>query len=85
MEGSIEDYAYYRLNGAKEDLERARKAKEQEDYKMIMNRSYYAIFTVLRALLAEKEIEFKKHSAVISYFRREYIKNEIFDKKFSIP
>lgn len=48
-----------------------------------INRSYYAIFTAVRALLAEEEVDFKKHSAVISYFRRNYIKTGIFDVALS--
>ena len=48
-----------------------------------INRSYYAMFTIIRALLAEEDIDFSKHSAVIGYFRREYIKTGVFDKKFS--
>ena len=31
----------------------------------------------------QREIDFKKHSAVISYFRHHYIKEKIFDNKFS--
>ena len=56
---------------------------ENGSFKGSINRSYYAIFTAVRALLAEKEVDFKKHSAIISYFRREYIKPERFDKKYS--
>lgn len=48
-----------------------------------INRSYYAIFTTTRALLAENEIDFKKHSAVISYFRQNYIKTGIFEVTLS--
>lgn len=56
---------------------------ENSCYKDSINRSYYAIFTTIRALLAENEIDFKKHSAVIAYFRQHYIKTEIFNVKFS--
>ena len=56
---------------------------ENNCYKDSINRSYYAIFTTIRALLAENEIDFKKHSAVISYFRQHYIKTKIFNVKFS--
>ena len=34
-------------------------------------------------MLAEKQIDFKKHSAVISYFRKHYIKTGIFEEKYS--
>jgi uncharacterized protein (UPF0332 family) len=39
-----------------------------------VNRSYYAIFNSIRALLALDGVDFKKHSAVIAYFQKEYIK-----------
>lgn len=55
---------------------------ENNCYKGSINRSYLAIFTTIRALLAEKEIDFKKHSAVISYFRRHYVKTGIFNVKY---
>ena len=52
MEGSIRDFAYYRLETAKEDLQRAKRALDVEDYKLILNRSYYSIFHALRAVNA---------------------------------
>ncbi len=48
-----------------------------------ISNSYYAIFNSARALLAERYVDFKKHSDVISYFRREYVKTGIFDSKLS--
>ena len=30
-----------------------------------------------------KQIDFSKHAGVIAYFQKEYIKAEIFDKKYS--
>ena len=56
---------------------------ENKSYKSAINRSYYAIFTAMRSLLAEEEKDFKKHSAVIGYFRKNYIKTGIFETKFS--
>ena len=47
------------------------------------NRSYYAIFHAIRAILALDGVDFKKHSAVISYFQQHYIKTEIFERKYS--
>ena len=56
---------------------------ENKSYKSAINRSYYAIFTAVRSLLAEEEKDFKKHSAVISHFRKNYVKTGIFETKFS--
>ncbi|HPS58462.1 MAG TPA: HEPN domain-containing protein [Spirochaetota bacterium] len=54
-----------------------------EDYKSAANRSYYAVFYAIRAVLALDGIDYKKHSAVISHFRKEYIKTGIFDTSLS--
>ena len=73
----------YRLEKTEERLRDAKSLLETGGFGGSLNRSYYAIFTAIRALLAEKEIDFSKHSAVISYFRQHYIKTGIFDVKFS--
>ena len=46
------------------------------------NRSYYALFYVADALLAQRDLRFKKHSAVHSAFGREYIKTGALDPKY---
>ena len=73
----------HRLSVSAEQLKDSKRLLDDGGFKGSLNRSYYAIFTSIRALLAEKEIDFKKHSAVIGYFRQNYIKTEIFDKKLS--
>lgn len=55
-----------------------------DDYKSAANRSYYAVFYGIRAVLAMEGIDFKKHSAVIAHFRKEYIKTGIFDTCYSV-
>lgn len=49
------------------------------DTKGATNRSYYCVFHCIRSVLALEKIDFKKHSAVIAYFRREYIKTGLLD------
>lgn len=56
---------------------------ESGQYKDSIGRSYYAIFTAIRAVLASRQVDFSKHAGVIAYFQKEYIKTEIFDKKYS--
>ena len=41
------------------------------------HRSYYAIFHAMRAVLALDGIDMKRHSGVMSEFRRLYIKTGI--------
>lgn len=79
----MNDYAKYRLELAAERVTTSKLLIDNEAYRDSINRSYYAIFTAARALLADRNIDFKKHSSVISYFRREYIKTGLFDTKYS--
>ena len=72
-----------RYDHAKECLTAAQKLIEQKCYKDATNRSYYAIFTAVRAVLANDKIDFSKHAGVIAYFQREYVKTGKFDKEYS--
>ena len=83
MEGSIEDFSKYRLENAKEDLERAKTAKNAEDFKLVMNRSYYAIFHAIRAVNALDGFDSSKHKGVISHFNKEHVKTEDFPRIIS--
>lgn len=73
----------YRLEQAKEFLESAIKNLEMNEYKTANNRAYYSVFHSMRAVLALDEVDFKKHSGVIAYFRENYIKTKIFDRNCS--
>lgn len=79
----MRDLTKYRLETAQERLEVSNEMLESGRFKISITNSYYAIFNAVRALLSERKVDFKKHSAVISYFRREYIKTGIFDAKLS--
>lgn len=83
MPENREELVKYRLESAKERLNSARILLECGSYKDSIGRSYYAMFTAVRALLARDGIDYSKHTGVISYFQKEYIKTEQFDKKYS--
>lgn len=83
MDDSRIDLAKYRLAQAKQCIISAEKLYEIEDYKGAANRSYYSVFHSIRSVLALEKVDLKKHSAVISYFRKTYIKTGIFDVKLS--
>ena len=72
-----------RLDTAKERLSFADKIFEIGDYKTVANRCYYAIFSAIRAVLALEGYDSKKHSGVISEFRKNYIKTELLPKDLS--
>lgn len=79
----MDDLVQYRLSSAKERLESARLLLDAGQYKDSIGRSYYAIFTAVRAVLARDQVDFSKHAGVIAYFQREYIKSAIFNIKYS--
>ena len=73
----------YRLNTAKEKSQASKVLLEAGFYKDSVSKSYYCMFSAIRALLASCGVDFSKHAGVISYFQREFIKTNIFDKKYS--
>lgn len=79
----MDDLVKYRLENAKEKLESAKLLLDAGHYKDSIGRSYYAIFTAVRAVLAKDKVDFSKHAGVIAYFQKEYVKTGIFDKQYS--
>ena len=79
----MDELSSYRLNMSEEKLRSARILLDAGQYKDSIGRSYYAIFSALRAVLAKDKVDFSKHAGVISYFQKEYLKTELFDKKYS--
>lgn len=81
-----------RLDTAKDCLRDAEILLNSESYKSSANRSYYAVFHAMRAVLVFDEFDSKKHSGIISEFRKRYIKtgvlrteiSKIIDIQFSI-
>lgn len=79
----MDNLSKYRLENAEEKLESARILLDAGKYKDSIGRSYYAVFSAVRAVLAKDKVDFSKHAGVIAYFQREYIKTEVFEKKYS--
>lgn len=75
--------AKVRFAHALEALSDAKILLEKESYKGAANRSYYAAFHGMRAVLAFDEIDMKRHSGIISSFQRLYIKTGIFPREIS--
>ena len=75
--------AKYRLEKAKNDLRDAQKSFAEEMFETSANRAYYAIFHAARAVLILDGQDYKRHSGVISFFRKDYIKTGILDESLS--
>lgn len=76
-------YARYRLERAKEEYETAIDMLRNNHFRAANNRAYYSIFHAIRSVLAFDGFDSKKHSGIIAYFRKEYIKSGIFPIEMS--
>lgn len=83
MESSLIELSKYRFQRACEDLNDARVLMDVGSFKSSVNRSYYAIFHALRAVTALDNFDTSKHSGVIAYVNRMYVKKGLFDKTLS--
>jgi len=72
----------YRLEKAKEDLETAKINFDHDMLAQSVNRSYYAAFHALRALLAYDIFDSKRHSSILGYFNKNYIANGKIDQDY---
>ncbi len=73
----------YRLNKANTLLTQAELLLNNKQYDGSVNRSYYAMFNAVRAVLAFVKLDSRSHQGVISFFDRYFVKTGIFDKQFS--
>ena len=75
----------YRLQNAKDTLDAASLCLERRLYKDTINRSYYAAFYAVKAVLALEEVDFKRHKDAVEYFENakfivEAVKRYLLDK-----
>jgi len=81
LDHTPEDYARQRIDRAKKWLQDAK--APNVSFETAANRSYYCIFSAMRAVLALDRFNSKKHSGIIAAFRKDYIRTGIFPKEFS--
>ena len=73
------ELALYRIQQADESLDEARFLFEgSKSPRSIINRAYYSMFYAILSLLVFEPFSSSKHSGVISYFNRHFIKRVIF-------
>lgn len=76
-----EDLCVYRIRNAVETLGVAKLCLESQHYKDSINRSYYAAFYAIKAVLALDEIDFKRHKDAVAYFNKTYVAADIFPRE----
>jgi uncharacterized protein (UPF0332 family) len=74
VEVTARDLAKYRLELAEEKLDVAVKLLDDQAWRDAASRAYYAMFHAVRALLATKRLDSRKHSGVISLFNQHFVK-----------
>ena len=76
------ELAKYRIKQAEESLEEAKfLLSGNKSPRSVINRVYYAMFYSVLALLIYEPYSSSKHSGVLSYFNRRFIKEGIFEKE----
>lgn len=73
----------YRLQQAHETLAEADTLFEKSFWRGVINRSYYAMFYAVLALAILRQQVTSKHSGVIAFFDREFVKTNIFSQDLS--
>jgi uncharacterized protein (UPF0332 family) len=77
------ELSVYRIGRAEYSITASEKLASDGLYLDSINRTYYAIFHAIRAVLALEGVDFKKHSAVIAHFNKAYVKTGKFSTDIS--
>lgn len=81
MDHRQEELSHYRIQEAKNSLKVAEHCLKEDLYKDSINRSYYAAFYAIKAVLALGTIDFKRHKDVVAYFNKEYVATNVFPRE----
>lgn len=83
MDGSVKELIRYRMERSKEMLVAAEENLNVRQYGTSLNRSYYAVFHAMRAVNMLDGFDSSKHSGVIAYFNKAFLKEGKLDKNLS--
>ena len=71
----------YRYALAEETLIAAKTCIANGLYRDCINRSYYAVFYAVKAVIVLGGVDFKRHKDVVAYFNKEYVAGGIFPRE----
>lgn len=74
------DLCLYRMAQAQETMRSAKLCIDNHFFKDAINRSYYAAFYAVKAVLALADTDFKRHKDVVAYFNQNYVATGTFPK-----
>jgi len=69
------------LEKARRSLRASDNLMKNGDYDFSISRAYYSMFYCAEALLLTRDLKFSKHSAVISFFGREFVMSGLLSKE----
>ena len=78
----MKDASQKLLEKSLRSIEAAEELTQSGKEEFAASRAYYAMFYVAEALLYEKDLRFKKHSAVHAAFSEHFVKNGVLDSKY---
>ncbi len=73
----------YRMRQAQETLQEAEILLKENALRGTVNRSYYAMYYSLLALLTSRQLSTSKHGGALSLFDREFVKTGLFPRDLS--
>ena len=83
MEERRLDLCRYRFEKSRDELSSSKLMLQNKKFSQSINRSYYSMFHAVRSLLAMERYDSKKHSGVISFFTKYFIKTGKIEPKYS--
>ncbi len=84
MKEDLEAILKYRIQQAEDSIKEAEILFHSGgSFRSIINRSYYAMFYSVLALICKKGMGTSKHYGVLSIFDKEYVKKKIFPTEMS--
>ena len=81
MDNRKQDLSSYRLSQAEDSIKVAQMSYDNALFKDSINRSYYAAFYAVKAVLAVDEVDFKRHKDAVAYFNKTYVATDIFPRE----
>ncbi len=73
----------YRIQQAHDSLREAEILLREDAWRGSINRAYYAMFYAAMALAVVRGFSTSKHTGIIAYFDREFVKEHVFPKELS--
>ena len=81
MDERQKNLSNYRIAEAEDSLKVAAHCLKEGLYKDSINRSYYAAFYAVKAILALSTVDFKRHKDAVAYFNKTYVATDIFPRE----